>query len=350
MNAFGKVLRLYAASLLLSALASAASPGVELVLLVDASLSAKDNARAGRDFLGDLLDNLPSRVNLRSYQFGRGPELIPCDPTPECLRELPPGEEGRLTLQQALSKAEALLCRAGAEPEFPGRALVVMSGSGGEKLNMASQCRLELVALGMDAKGDSALGELAGRKGGVYFLLPRARGYTVALHIRKEVWEPAVKWDQTPRADPGDEPLVWLGSCLAAFLALFCGTVLHIIRRDRRMVAETRPAGSSPSCAADLRICSGASLGTVFPLDAQQPVVLGGTQHAAHSPAQLLIDDPEVAGEHCRIWAEGGSFFVDDLGSGQGTFVNDEPTAGRRALASGARLRIGGTTFEVHYR
>lgn len=347
--AMGMALRLYAAFLLLSSLLSASTPGVEVGLLIDvAQLSAGDNARHAQNFLRDLLDNLHPRMTLHSWQFGRSPELIVCDSAFECLREIRTEDTGSLTLQQALSKAEALLCQTGAAPDFPGRALIVMGGSGGERLALAGRCKLELVALGMSPDGDPALSELAGRK--AYFLLSKARGYTVASGIRKTVWQPAVRWELNRRdTEPEPPPLVELGSGLAACLALFCFAVLHLARRDRQPT-KPRSAKSDPPRDADLRICSGAGAGTVFPLDFRQPVVLGGAQHAADSPAHLLIDDPGVAREHCRICAEGNAFLVADLGSGQGTFVNDAPIAGRKILASGDRLRIGGTTLEFLYR
>ena len=353
MHTIGKALRLYAASLLLSSLSSAGSPGVEMVLLVDAAqLSAGDNARHAQAFLRDLQDNLPPRVTLRAWQFGRNPELIVCESALECLREAP-AAGGTLTLQQALSKAEVLLCATGAGPEFPGRALVVMSRSGGERLALAGRCRLELIALGMSPGGDPALSELAGRERGAYFPLSRARGYTVASRIRNEVWLPAVRWDLDRREDRPEEdsPLVWLAGGLAAFLALSCGAVVHLARRGRRRADAPRPNRPDPPVReAGLRVRSGAGSGTVFSLSCRQPVILGGTRHAAHSPAHLLIDDPLIAGEHCQICAVGDSLFVDDLGSGQGTFVNEEPIAGRKALAPGDRLRIGETTLEILYR
>lgn len=50
MHTIGKALHLYAASLLLSSLLSAGSPGMEMVLLVDITqLSVSDNARVAQD-------------------------------------------------------------------------------------------------------------------------------------------------------------------------------------------------------------------------------------------------------------------------------------------------------------
>lgn len=344
----GKGLRLYAASLFLSSMLGASSTGTELVLLLDSShLEAGDDARLARAFLRDLVDNLPPRVNVRAFQFGGGSGLIPCQPLlSECLRAIP-AAGGRWTLQQALTQAESLLCDGGADPESPGRVLLVMGESAGERLSLASRCRIELIALGMGPQEDPDLSELARRVRGAYSLLAKARGYTVASRIRKEVWQPAVQRElERRKEDSEDPPLFWLGSGLAAFLALTGAALLRFALRGNRQVAESRSASSDPTCAADLRIGSGMA----FALNGRQPVILGGRRQTALSSAHLLIDDPEVAGEHCRICAEGCTFFVADLGSGKGTFVNGEPVAGRKALTSGDRLRIGGTTFEILYR
>jgi serine/threonine protein kinase, bacterial len=56
----------------------------------------------------------------------------------------------------------------------------------------------------------------------------------------------------------------------------------------------------------------------------------------------------KVSRRHARIWREGGSFLVEDLGSVNGTVINDiihlEPRQ-PRALDSGDRIRLGETTL-----
>src|SRR5947208_6158943 len=37
----------------------------------------------------------------------------------------------------------------------------------------------------------------------------------------------------------------------------------------------------------------------------------------------LVIDDPAVSGHHVLIFSQDGAFFIEDLGSTNGTFVND---------------------------
>ena len=60
--------------------------------------------------------------------------------------------------------------------------------------------------------------------------------------------------------------------------------------------------------------------------------------------------DPQtkVSRRHARIWREGNAFMVEDLGSVNGTVINDiihvEPRQ-PRALDSGDRIRLGETTL-----
>ncbi len=59
------------------------------------------------------------------------------------------------------------------------------------------------------------------------------------------------------------------------------------------------------------------------------------------SASDLVLPwNEEVSREHAAILYSGGQFFVEDLQSQNGTFVNDAPIA-RVLLRSGDRIRIG---------
>ena len=60
--------------------------------------------------------------------------------------------------------------------------------------------------------------------------------------------------------------------------------------------------------------------------------------------------DPEtkISRRHARIWREGDTFLLEDLGSVNGTVVNEAVRLGPRQprpLANGDRLRLGETTL-----
>jgi len=60
---------------------------------------------------------------------------------------------------------------------------------------------------------------------------------------------------------------------------------------------------------------------------------------------QLIIDDPTVSRHHAWIKAEGEEFLVFDIGSGNGTFVNDEKIETPRRLENGDTVRFGDAEF-----
>ena len=61
----------------------------------------------------------------------------------------------------------------------------------------------------------------------------------------------------------------------------------------------------------------------------------------------LTISSPQVSRLHARISSGAGGPEITDLGSRNGTFVNDERVAESRTLAPGDTLKIGDTVWEV---
>jgi EmrB/QacA subfamily drug resistance transporter len=69
---------------------------------------------------------------------------------------------------------------------------------------------------------------------------------------------------------------------------------------------------------------------------------------AAGSLEARLGDDPELSRRNARVTrAEDGSLTIEDLGSTNGTYVNDEQISAPRKLRPGDRLWVGATTLEV---
>lgn len=65
------------------------------------------------------------------------------------------------------------------------------------------------------------------------------------------------------------------------------------------------------------------------------------------SRTDLTILDPLISREHARLYREGDHWFVLDLGSHNGTFVNGERVEGPRRVRSGDVLGMGGSTVTV---
>lgn len=61
----------------------------------------------------------------------------------------------------------------------------------------------------------------------------------------------------------------------------------------------------------------------------------------------LPLDDEQVSRRHLRLVPTDGSATVEDLGSTNGTYVNDQPIHGPRELRVGDRIRVGLTVLQL---
>lgn len=59
------------------------------------------------------------------------------------------------------------------------------------------------------------------------------------------------------------------------------------------------------------------------------------------------INDEQVSRRHVRLRPEGDGARVEDVGSSNGTYVNDQPIGGGVTMAPGDRIRIGLTVLEL---
>jgi pSer/pThr/pTyr-binding forkhead associated (FHA) protein len=56
---------------------------------------------------------------------------------------------------------------------------------------------------------------------------------------------------------------------------------------------------------------------------------------------ELLIEQPKVSGRHCRLTLEGGTHFLEDLRSTNGTYVNGRRIAEKTAVSRGDSITLG---------
>lgn len=82
--------------------------------------------------------------------------------------------------------------------------------------------------------------------------------------------------------------------------------------------------------------------GMIYDLDGD--VVLG-----RGDAAEIRLQDPFASSRHARVYEQGRILVVEDLGSTNGTYLNEELLDGPRPLHPGDRVRIGDSefTFEV---
>ncbi len=82
------------------------------------------------------------------------------------------------------------------------------------------------------------------------------------------------------------------------------------------------------------------------------PLGLGPLTIGRMPGSQMLLTDPQSSGHHAEIRPEGQGYSIVDLGSTNGTFVNEQRLTphSSRMLISGDRVRIGGTVFSYEAR
>jgi diguanylate cyclase (GGDEF)-like protein len=85
---------------------------------------------------------------------------------------------------------------------------------------------------------------------------------------------------------------------------------------------------------------TGKELGALFELD-RLPMLIGRASHAG-----VWLADETVSGEHAELSLEADALRVNDLGSHNGTFVNERAAPGPTVLHDGDYLRLGATVLK----
>jgi hypothetical protein len=99
--------------------------------------------------------------------------------------------------------------------------------------------------------------------------------------------------------------------------------------------AAPRPTGTPK-----LRVGSGAGLRVGAAYDLSDGALLGrGDQ------ADIVLEDSFASSRHARLVPHGDVMVLEDLGSTNGTYLNDEPLRGPQPLHPGDRIRIGDSDF-----
>jgi pSer/pThr/pTyr-binding forkhead associated (FHA) protein len=158
---------------------------------------------------------------------------------------------------------------------------------------------------------------------------------------------------------------------LLALLWLFVLSLAAVLRRDiygtrisRRGLRERRapapawtpvPAGAAPAAATtsparparrrrdpvNLVVTEGQMAGTSLPLGRQGVLIGRGPE------CTLVLDDEFASSRHARIFPRAEGWFVEDLGSRNGTILGGAKVTGAVPVESGSVIRIGRTTLEL---
>ncbi|QAY69555.1 FHA domain-containing protein FhaB/FipA [Xylanimonas protaetiae] len=151
-------------------------------------------------------------------------------------------------------------------------------------------------------------------------------------------------------------------------LWVFVLTAIGVLRRDlstrasggRAERRRTRTATAPPSIAgapapaappAPAPVRGGAPTRLVVvagPLQGTSLPLTGSSILIGRSPGStLVLDDDYSSSRHARIFPQGGQWYVEDLGSTNGTFVGDQQVTGVVPLAPGVGVQIGRSVVEL---
>ena len=140
-----------------------------------------------------------------------------------------------------------------------------------------------------------------------------------------------------------------------AILWIFVLSAISVVRSD--MFGARLPATAREAAAPKTRrqpkqktrkgspthvlVVDGANKGERAEL-AQAPILIGRGSDAA-----IRLDDDYVSTRHARIAASGDQWFVEDLGSTNGTYIGSARITQPTTLTLGTQVRIGKTLLEL---
>lgn len=109
---------------------------------------------------------------------------------------------------------------------------------------------------------------------------------------------------------------------------------------EPRQVSPAKASrGGRPPSSVVVHSSEGQKLGT-FRLS--RPVQIG-----RDPSCEITVDDAYVSQQHARIYGQDGSWFVEDLGSTNGTYLNDRRLAAPAPVHAGDVVRVGKTVLEL---
>jgi pSer/pThr/pTyr-binding forkhead associated (FHA) protein len=115
-------------------------------------------------------------------------------------------------------------------------------------------------------------------------------------------------------------------------------------RREQRATEKQqsrKPAKPPRGTPTKVVIVDGPTAGKAVPLE-QAPILIGRGADAA-----IRLDDDYVSTRHARIGASNGTFYVEDLGSTNGTYIGSQRLTQATAIQLGSQVRVGKTTLEL---
>lgn len=135
-----------------------------------------------------------------------------------------------------------------------------------------------------------------------------------------------------------------------ALLYLFISRAIRVIYLD--LVGPRVPRASKPNPAAasprrkkaqpkELVVTEADGAARTYPMS-QEPLQIGRSDSC-----QVILQDTYASQMHARVYPKDGEWFVEDLGSTNGTYLNRVKVSQAVPVGPGDEIRIGKTSLEV---
>ena len=141
-----------------------------------------------------------------------------------------------------------------------------------------------------------------------------------------------------------------LNDALLALLLLFFLRVLRAVWAQLKPVPVAVAAPAAPTAAAPAPAArSTLRLKVIEPAAARGQVFeVGEEVTLGRSPGcGVALQDSTVSQVHARLFRQGSTLWIEDLGSTNGTWVNKAKVSAPVTLKRGDRVAVGGTVLEV---
>lgn len=111
--------------------------------------------------------------------------------------------------------------------------------------------------------------------------------------------------------------------------------------KPARASKPAKPAKGKRGVPSTLVVTQGALSGTTVRLG-DQPVTLGRSQEST-----IVLDDDYVSGRHAKFFSREGQWYVEDVGSTNGTYIDRTKVTTATPVKIGMPVRIGKTVVEL---
>jgi FHA domain containing protein len=88
-------------------------------------------------------------------------------------------------------------------------------------------------------------------------------------------------------------------------------------------------------------ITEGAQAGAMMQLG-DEPITIGRA-----NDIEVSLQDDYASGRHARLFPQGSRWFLEDLGSTNGTYVDGQRLSRATVIEPGTEFRVGGTTMQL---